>query len=344
MNSPKEAAAPASNFLRHIVERDLQAGTYATRTFAGTPGDAAHHAGAPRTRRGSHPLSAEPTATCTSAARHHLNFGLAQEYGGICHLRFDDTNPEKKSRSTSTQSSTQCAGSASTGMPRARAPGTTTSTSPATISTSCTARPRRWSMPAAYVDEQSADEIRAHRGDFATPGRTARSASARRPRTAPRQMKPGAADGAAVLRQARQRPDINLRDPVIYIKRATHHNTGDRWCIYRCTPTPIRSRTRWRTSRTRSAPSSSGSAAVVRLASTTLRARSGPAAAASVRVRAPQRHYVIRSKRKLKHWSTKSSPAGTIRACRRSPDCAAALHAEALRLMRERAGTSKAAG
>ena len=47
MNSPKEAAAPASNFLRHIVERDLEAGTYAGRTFAGTPGDAAHHAGAP---------------------------------------------------------------------------------------------------------------------------------------------------------------------------------------------------------------------------------------------------------------------------------------------------------
>src|SRR5204862_27475 len=85
----------------------------------------------------------------------------------------------------------------------------------------------------AYVDEQSAEEMRASRGDFATPGR----ASPHRSRTPDenlarlRQMKNGElADGAAVLRAKidMASPNINLRDPALYrIKRATHHNTGD---------------------------------------------------------------------------------------------------------------------
>jgi glutaminyl-tRNA synthetase len=90
----------------------------------------------------------------------------------------------------------------------------------------------------AYVDEQSADEMRAARGDFATAGRN----SPYRERTPAenlvrlRAMKNGElADGAAVLRAKIDMAsrNINLRDPALYrIKRATHHNTGDRWCIY----------------------------------------------------------------------------------------------------------------
>ena len=69
MSAAKDEPNPKpSNFLRAVIERDLEAGTYAGRHFAGTPGDAAHHAAGPldaaRIRTTSRP---NPTATCTSA-------------------------------------------------------------------------------------------------------------------------------------------------------------------------------------------------------------------------------------------------------------------------------------
>ena len=90
----------------------------------------------------------------------------------------------------------------------------------------------------AYVDEQSAEEMRASRGDFGHPGRESpyRARTPEENLARLRQMKNGElADGAAVLRAKidMASPNINLRDPALYrIKRATHHNTGDRWCIY----------------------------------------------------------------------------------------------------------------
>jgi glutaminyl-tRNA synthetase len=90
----------------------------------------------------------------------------------------------------------------------------------------------------AYVDEQSADEMRVNRGDFATPGTDSpfRGRSAQQNLARFREMRDGLhTDGAMVLRAKidMASPNINLRDPTLYrIKRATHHNTGDRWCIY----------------------------------------------------------------------------------------------------------------
>ncbi len=237
MNAPKDEPK-AGNFLRAIIERDLAAATYANRHFAGTPGDAAHHAAGPidaariRTRFPPEPNGYLHIGHAKSIC---LNFGLAQDYDGVCHLRFDDTNPEKEEQEyvdaildavrwlgfdwqAHGVSHLYYASNYFDFMYRA---------AEALIEAGH-----------AYVDEQTADEMRASRGDFNTAG-TDSPFRARTPAenlTRLREMRDGKlADGAAVLRAKidMASPNINLRDPALYrIKRATHHNTGDIWCIY----------------------------------------------------------------------------------------------------------------
>jgi glutaminyl-tRNA synthetase len=246
MSTPKEPAATGSNFLRHIVERDLAEGTYAGRHFAGTPGDAAHHAAAPvdpATIRTRFPPEPNGYLHIGHAKSISLNFGLARDYGGICHLRFDDTNPEKEEQEyvDAIVDAVRWLGydwhAAEPALP-----GETTTSHLYFASDYFDFMYRAAEALViagkAYVDEQSADEMRAHRGDFATPGRDSpfRSRTPDGNLARLREMKDGKlADGAAVLRAKidMASPNINLRDPALYrIKRATHHNTGDRWCIY----------------------------------------------------------------------------------------------------------------
>ena len=237
--NPKDSTAPqASNFLRGIIERDLEAGTLAGRHFGGSPGDAAHHAaGTPDPARIRTRFPPEPNGYLHvgHAKAICLNFGLAQAYGGICHLRFDDTNPEKEEQeyvdaiieavrwlgfdwNVGGTSHLYYASAYFDFMYRA---------AEALVGTGL-----------AYVDEQSADDMRASRGDFNTPGTDSpfRSRTPEQNLARLREMRDGAhADGAMVLRAKIDMgsPNINLRDPTLYrIKRATHHATGDRWCIY----------------------------------------------------------------------------------------------------------------
>ncbi|MDE2396929.1 MAG: glutamine--tRNA ligase/YqeY domain fusion protein [Burkholderiales bacterium] len=235
--TPPEAPKPG-NFLRSIIERDLESGSWSARHFGGSPGDGAHHRAGPadpakiRTRFPPEPNGYLHVGHAKSIC---LNFGLARDYGGVCHLRFDDTNPEKEEQEyvdaiieavhwlgfgweANGSSHLYWASDYFDFMYRA---------AEALVEAGL-----------AYVDEQSAEEMRAARGDFNTAG----TASPFRGRTPAenlarfREMRDGRlADGAAVLRAKidMASPNINLRDPTLYrIKHATHHNTGDRWCIY----------------------------------------------------------------------------------------------------------------
>jgi len=237
-SSPAPAAAPASNFLRGIIERDLEAGTWAQRRFGGSPGDAAHHqAGPPDPARIRTRFPPEPNGYLHvgHAKSICLNFGLARDYGGVCHLRFDDTNPEKEE-----QEYVDAIIEAVHWLGFDWEAGGTRHLYYASHYFDFMYRAAEALVSAglAYVDEQSADEMRASRGDFSTVGTDSqyRQRSPAENLARLREMREGRLpDGAAVLRAKidMASPNINLRDPALYrIKHATHHNTGDTWCIY----------------------------------------------------------------------------------------------------------------
>jgi len=240
-SSPAQEAVKPSNFLRQIIEKDLADGTYAQRHWGGSPGDAAHHAAGPldaakvRLRFPPEPNGYLHVGHAKSIC---LNFGLARDYGGVCHLRFDDTNPEKEDTEyvNAIIDAVQWLGFDW----QAHDGSGTSHLYQASDYFDFMYRAAEHLVQAglAYVDEQSAEDMRANRGDFGHPG----TDSPFRNRTPAenlvrfRQMRDGElADGAAVLRAKidMASPNINLRDPAIYrIRRATHHHTGDTWCIY----------------------------------------------------------------------------------------------------------------
>ena len=243
MSSPTDKntapdAPKVSNFLRQIIEHDLATGTYSGRHWAGSPGDATHQEEGPsdpariRTRFPPEPNGYLHVGHAKSIC---LNFGLARDYGGVCHMRFDDTNPEKEDVEfvNSILDAVHWLGFGWDAHG-------TSHLFHASDYFDFMYRAAEYLIETghAYVDEQTAEEMRANRGDFITPGvdspfraRTPAENLARF-----RAMRDGQlADGAAVLRAkiSMASPNINLRDPAIYrIRRATHHNTGDKWCIY----------------------------------------------------------------------------------------------------------------
>ncbi len=242
MTKPASPATPEehkiSNFLRQIIQADLDKGTYASRLWAGSPGDAAHHAkGEPdpakiRTRFPPEPNGYLHVGHAKSIC---INFGLAQEYGGVCHLRFDDTNPEKEDTEyvNAIIDAVKWLGF-SWSQPGNDKPYQASDY----FDFMYRAAEHLIEAGHAYVDEQTPEEMRNNRGDFGKPGVNSpfRSRTPAENLARFREMRDGKlADGAAVLRAKidMASPNINMRDPAIYrIRRATHHHTGDRWCIY----------------------------------------------------------------------------------------------------------------
>ena len=160
-----------------------------------------------------------------------LNFGVAQEYGGVCHLRFDDTNPTKEDVEyvDSIKEDVRWLGFewganefyASDYFERLY---------------DYAVRLIRGGL--AYVDSLSADEIRAYRGTLTEPGKNSpcRERAVEENLDLFARMRAGEfADGEHVLRAKIDMAsgNINMRDPTLYrIRKTEHHRTGDAWCIY----------------------------------------------------------------------------------------------------------------
>ena len=235
---PVNESTKPTNFLRHIIERDLAEGTYAQRKWAGQPADAAtHDAGAldPAKIRTRFPPEPNGYLHVGHAKSICLNFGLARDYNGVCHMRFDDTNPEKEE-----QEFVDGILDAVHWLGFGWEANGTDHLYHASNYFDFMYRAAEYLIEQglAYVDEQSADEMRANRGDFGKAGKDSpqRNRSPQDNLARFREMRDGKhADGAMVLRAKidMASPNINMRDPTIYrIKKAEHHNTGNKWCIY----------------------------------------------------------------------------------------------------------------
>ena len=160
-----------------------------------------------------------------------LDFGLAAELGGRCHLRFDDTNPTKESQEYVDAITRDVRWLGFDWGPHLY------------YASDYFEQLYEWAVELiragrAYVDDLSADEIRAHRGTLTEPGRESpwRGRSVEENLDLLARMRAGEfADGSKVLRAKidMAHPNLNLRDPVMYrVRKTSHHRTGDRWCIY----------------------------------------------------------------------------------------------------------------
>jgi glutaminyl-tRNA synthetase len=241
-NKPKSGAAsasaspaiPVSNFIRNAIDADLASGRYTGRGWGGKPGPAHAHTNAPadpakiRTRFPPEPNGYLHIGHAKSIC---LNFGLALDYAGACHMRFDDTNPEKEEQEyvDSIIQAVQWLGFDW---------GSHLYFASDYFDFMYEAARHLINAGLAYVDAQSADEMRANRGTLTEPGKP----SPYRDRPAAESLKHFAemragkhAEGSMVLRAKidMASPNINLRDPAIYrIRHAEHHRTGGKWCVY----------------------------------------------------------------------------------------------------------------
>ena len=159
-----------------------------------------------------------------------INFGIAKKYGGKCNLFYDDTNPSKEK--------TEYVKAIEADIRWLGFSWATIHYASDFFDTIYEKAVKLIKEGKAYVSDETADEIRQRRGTLTEPGVESpfRNRSAEENLELFTAMKDGKfADGEKVLRAKidMASPNINMRDPVIYrILRATHHRTGDKWCIY----------------------------------------------------------------------------------------------------------------
>jgi len=232
----KHAAQPpsASNFIRAAIEADLASGKYASSGWGGKPGPAKMHEGAapdPARIRTRFPPEPNGYLHIGHAKSICLNFGLALDYGGACHLRFDDTNPEAEEQEyvDSIIAAVKWLGF---------------DWGPHLYYASdyfdfmYHAAEHLIEGGHAYVDSLNAEQMRALRGTLTEPGRNSpyRDRPVEENLKLFRQMRDGKyREGEHVLRAKidMASPNINLRDPAIYrVRKASHHRTGEKWCVY----------------------------------------------------------------------------------------------------------------
>jgi len=208
----EENTVTTSNFIRDIIDEDLEKKTYTkvhTR-FPPEPNGYLHIGHA--------------KSIC-------LNFGLAKDYKGLCNLRFDDTNPEKEDIEYVESIEEDIRWLGFDWEDRMY------------YASDYFGKLYDFAVQLinegkAFVDSSTADEIKDHRGTPTEPGQESpyRSRSIEENLELFTAMKAGKFDdGAHVLRAKidMASPNMHMRDPVIYrIRKATHHNTGDEWCIY----------------------------------------------------------------------------------------------------------------
>ena len=159
-----------------------------------------------------------------------INFGIAQKYNGTCNLRFDDTNPCKEDQEyvNSIKADIEWLGFKWDNLYFA--------SDYFDVMFDCAVKLINKGL--AYVSDETADEIRERRGTLTDPGIESpyRNRSVEENLKLFYEMRDGKyADGAKVLRAKidMSSPNVNMRDPIIYrVLHATHHNTGDKWCIY----------------------------------------------------------------------------------------------------------------
>jgi glutaminyl-tRNA synthetase len=254
-DKPRSAqAASHSNFIRQIVEADLARGKYAARRWAGKPASAhAHKEAAPDLAKIRTRFPPEPNGYLHfgHAKAICLNFGLAAEYGGACHLRFDDTNPTKEEQEyvDAIRDAVRWLGFS---WENEGALHEYYASDYFEYLYQFAEELIRRGL--AYVDSLSAEQVRSLRGTLTEPGKESpyRDRGVAENLALLREMRMGKfRDGEHVLRARidMASPNMNLRDPATAPATpgaSTRPTTGLTAC-----------RTRWKTSRTRSARSNS---------------------------------------------------------------------------------------